>query len=166
MPTAKRKPSEAAKTVWLARCPANCPGFEGMYVFAAPDPPRLERTGKKFLVWNYGFTVLPANIYHRLFKGLRLHASEGPRRVSLQIERAAKGPWVARYEWGTHYRSDHYTFGTKPNPEFTQLRNYLPTWSNHLWTMSNATFLDVFSGIRLPPGNKPVTVSITATALD
>lgn len=154
------------RSVWLARCPADLPEFGGMYIFASPNPPRLERTGKKFLVWNYGFTVLPADRYHRLFKGLRLHPSEGPRRVALKIERASMGVWVARYDTGKHLHSGLYAFGTKPNPTFTQNRKHLPNWSDSLFTVSGPTFLDIFSGLRLPPDHKPVTVTLTATAVD
>lgn len=166
MPEKDRRPGEALETVWIARCPANCPGFEGMYVFAAHNPPRLERTSKKFLVWNQGFTVLPAKIYQRLFKGLRLHPSEGPRRVSLSIERAKSGPWVARYDPGAHINLGRYAFGTHPHPQFSRNRAKVPTWSHELFSLSGPAFVDIFSGMRLPPDHKPVTVSITATALD
>lgn len=166
MSPAPRKPREALETVWLARCPSDCPGFEGLYVFAFPDPPRLERTGKKFLVWNYGSVFLIPQIYHRLFKGLRLHPSEGPRRVSLRIERAQYGPWVGRYDSGKHRRSGHYVFGTNPNTTLTKLRSGLPCWSDHLFTLSGPTLIDIFSGLRLPHDTAPMTVSITATAVD
>lgn len=166
MPAKDRQPRKALETVWIARCPADCPGFEGMYVFAAPNPPRLERTSKKFLVWNQGFTVLPAKIYQRLFEGLRLHPSEGPRRVSLHIKRATSGVWVARYDTGNHINMGRYAFGTNSHPNFSRNRAKVPTWSHELFGMSGLTFLDIFSGMSLPPDHKPVTVLITATALD
>ena len=163
MSTAHRYPRQANEPVWLARCPIDSPGFEGAYVISAPSPPILQRTSNKFFVWNYGVAVLSPTTYHRLFKGLRLHPSEGPRRVNLRVERADRGPWIARYGYDVSYPKRSYVFGTHPSPALTHNRAQRPNWSPALWTISRRTFIDIFSGIRLPPDTGRTTVSITAT---
>lgn len=166
MTTTQHPTRDALLNVWIARCPKDLPEFGSCYVFAAPNPPRLERTAKKYFVWNDGFTVLKDTTYHRLFKGVRLHPSEGPRHVRLSIERANSFVWVARYPHDHLSAPAHYVFGTLPRPKLIGRVHRRKTWTPCLLTLDPRTFLDIFTGLRLNPGQVPLNVTLTATLDD
>lgn len=160
------QPTHAREKTYIARCPINKSAFSGAYVFATPEPPILLGSPSRGFQWNYGCHVLTARAFHKIFCGLRLTPSEGPRLVALKVKPSTEPCWLVRYPPDAAMSALNYAIALGAKPVLRTNRRNIPNWSNIETCFQLGAFHNMFPGVRLPPGGGPVQVSFTVDPID